>query len=482
MPGTGLPIYSAGLDGAPVSFHFSSSGLARGQALRRPPKQKTQSRPKADQSTQSSLESPKAFRLYSLNLPSLRLPSGKPLAGDGAPYILARGWMVHPFLFIFPLRGLPGARPQEDRQKEKTQSRPKADQSTQSSLESPKAFRLYSLNLPSLRLPSGKPLAGDGAPYILARGWMVHPFLFIFPLRGLPGARPQEDPQKEKTQSRPKADQSTQSSLESPKAFRLYSLNLPSLRLPSGKPLAGDGAPYILARGWMVHPFLFIFPLRGLPGARPQEDPQKEKTQSRPKADQSTQSSLESPKAFRLYSLNLPSLRLPSGKPLAGDGAPYILARGWMVHPFLFIFPLRGLPGARPQEDPQKEKTQSRPKADQSTQSSLESPKAFRLYSLNLPSLRLPSGKPLAGDGAPYILARGWMVHPFLFIFPLRGLPGARPQEDPQKEKTQSRPKADQSTQSSLESPKAFRLYSLNLPSLRLPSGKPLAGDGAPYI
>ena len=41
--------------------------------------------------------------------------------------------------------------------------------------------------------------------------------------------------------------------------------------------------------------------------------------------------------------------------------------------------------------------------------------------------LRLPSGKPLAGDGAPYILARGWMVHPFLFIFPLRGLPGARP-------------------------------------------------------
>ena len=112
-----------GLDGAPVSFHFSSSGLARGQAPRRPPKKKTQSRPKADQSTQSSLESPKAFRLYSLNLPSLRLPSGKPLAGDGAPYILARGWMVHPFLFIFPLRGLPRARPQEDLQRR----RPKAD-------------------------------------------------------------------------------------------------------------------------------------------------------------------------------------------------------------------------------------------------------------------------------------------------------------------------------------------------------------------
>ena len=121
--GRGSLYISAGLDGAPVSFHFSSSGLARGQAPRRPPKKKTQSRPKADQSTQSSLESPKAFRLYSLNLPSLRLPSGKPLAGDGAPYILARGWMVHPFLFIFPLRGLPGARPQEDLQRR----RPKAD-------------------------------------------------------------------------------------------------------------------------------------------------------------------------------------------------------------------------------------------------------------------------------------------------------------------------------------------------------------------
>ena len=121
--GRGSLYISAGLDGAPVSSHFSSSGLARGQAPRRPPKKKTQSRPKADQSTQSSLESPKAFRLYSLNLPSLRLPSGKPLAGDGAPYILARGWMVHPFLFIFPLRGLPGARPQEDLQRR----RPKAD-------------------------------------------------------------------------------------------------------------------------------------------------------------------------------------------------------------------------------------------------------------------------------------------------------------------------------------------------------------------
>ena len=125
--GRGSLYISAGLDGAPVSFHFSSSGLARGQAPRRPPKKKTQSRPKADQSTQSSLESPKAFRLYSLNLPSLRLPSGKPLAGDGAPYILARGWMVHPFLFIFPLRGLPGARPQEDLQRRRPRKRPKAD-------------------------------------------------------------------------------------------------------------------------------------------------------------------------------------------------------------------------------------------------------------------------------------------------------------------------------------------------------------------
>ena len=212
---------------------------------------------------------------------------------------------------------------------------------------------------------------------------MVHPFLFIFPLRGLPRARPQEDPQKEKTQSRPKADQSTQSS-----------------------PLPGTGLP-IYSAGLDGAPVSFHFSSSGLArGQAPRRPPKGEdpkQTQSRPKADQSTQSSLESPKAFRLYSLNLPSLRLPSGKPLAGDGAPYILARGWMVHPFLFIFPLRGLPGARPQEDLQKEKTQSRPKADQSTQSSLESPKAFRLYSLNLPSLRLPSGKPLAGDGAPYI-------------------------------------------------------------------------------
>ena len=69
--GRGSLYISAGLDGAPVSFHFSSSGLARGQAPRRPPKKKTQSRPKADQSTQSSLESPKAFRLYSLDLSGL---------------------------------------------------------------------------------------------------------------------------------------------------------------------------------------------------------------------------------------------------------------------------------------------------------------------------------------------------------------------------------------------------------------------------
>ena len=245
MPGTGLPIYSAGLDGAPVSFHFSSSGLARGQAPRRPPKgedpKQTQSRPINPKQPGITQGFPALFSQLAFFKASFW---ETPCRGRGSLYI-ARGWMVHPFLFIFPLRGLPGARPQEDPQKEKTQSRPKADQSTQSSLESPKAFRLYSLNLPSLRLPSGKPLAGDGAPYILARGWMVHPFLFIFPLRGLPGARPQEDPQKEKTQSRPKADQSTQSSLESPKAFRLYSLNLPSLRLPSGKPLAGDGAPYI---------------------------------------------------------------------------------------------------------------------------------------------------------------------------------------------------------------------------------------------
>ena len=31
-----------------------------------------------------------------------------PCRGRGSLYI-ARGWMVHPFLFIFPLRGLPGS-------------------------------------------------------------------------------------------------------------------------------------------------------------------------------------------------------------------------------------------------------------------------------------------------------------------------------------------------------------------------------------
>ena len=45
-----------------------------------------------------------------------------PCRGRGSLYI-ARGWMVRPFLFIFPLRGLPGARPQEDLQRR----RPKAD-------------------------------------------------------------------------------------------------------------------------------------------------------------------------------------------------------------------------------------------------------------------------------------------------------------------------------------------------------------------
>ena len=282
--GRGSLYISTGLDGAPVSFHFSSSGLARGQAPRRPPKKKTQSRPKADQSTQSSLESPKAFRLYSLNLPSLRLPSGKPLAGDGAPYILARGWMVHPFLFIFPLRGLPGARPQEDLQRRRPKADPKQTQSRPINPKQPGITQGFPALFSQLAFFKASfwetPCRGRGSLYISA-GLDGAPVSFHFSSSGLARGQAPRRPPKKKTQSRPKADQSTQSGLESPKAFRLYSLNLPSLRLPSGKPLAGDGAPYILARGWMVHPFLFIFPLRGLPGARPQEDLQRR----RPKAD-----------------------------------------------------------------------------------------------------------------------------------------------------------------------------------------------------
>ena len=144
---------------------------------------------------------------------------------------------------------------------------------------------------------------------------MVHPFLFIFPLRGLPGARPQEDPQEEdpkQTQSRPINPKQPGITQGFPALFSQLAFFKASFW---ETPCRGRGSLYI-ARGWMVHPFLFIFPLRGLPGARPQEDPKEEdpkkQTQrSRPKADQSTQSSLESPKAFRLYSFNLPSSRLP---------------------------------------------------------------------------------------------------------------------------------------------------------------------------
>ena len=200
--GRGSLYISAGLDGAPVSFHFSSSGLARGQAPRRPPKgedpKQTQSRPINPKQPGITQGFPAPFSQLAFFKASFW---ETPCRGRGSLYISA-GLDGAPVSFHFSSSGL--ARGQAPRRppKKKTQSRPKADQSTQSSLESPKAFRLHSLNLPSLRLPSGKPLAGDGAPYILARGWMVHPFLFIFPLRGLPGARPQEDLQRR----RPKAD------------------------------------------------------------------------------------------------------------------------------------------------------------------------------------------------------------------------------------------------------------------------------------
>ena len=181
--------------------------------------------------------------------------------------------MVHPFLFIFPLRGLPGARPQEDLQRRRPKADPKQTNQPKAAWNHP---RLSGSILSTI--PSGKPLRGS---LYISAGLDGAPVSFHFSSSGLARGQAPRRPPKKKTQSRPKADQSTQSSLESPKAFRLYSLNLPSLRLPSGKPLAGDGAPYILARGWMVHPFLFIFPLRGLPGARPQEDLQRR----RPKAD-----------------------------------------------------------------------------------------------------------------------------------------------------------------------------------------------------
>ena len=64
------------------------------------------------------------------------------------------------------------------------------------------------------------------------------------------------------------------------------------------------------------------------------------------------------------------------------------------------------------------------------------------------------------------------MVHPFLFIFPLRGLPGARPQEDPQEEdpkQTQSRPINPKQPGITQGFPALF-------------SQLALAGDGAPYI
>ena len=153
MPGTGLPIYSAGLDGAPVSFHFSSSGLARffydpnrfglflftrgiGSAEPLPrartntclckgrgpqdPKKKTQP---TNHITHKQPGITQGFPALFSQLAFFKASFWEtPCRGRGSLYI-ARGWMVHPFLFIFPLRGLPGARPQEDLQRR----RPKAD-------------------------------------------------------------------------------------------------------------------------------------------------------------------------------------------------------------------------------------------------------------------------------------------------------------------------------------------------------------------
>ena len=164
--GRGSLYISAGLDGAPVSFHFSSSGLARGQAPRRPPKEED---PKQTQSRPINPKQPGITQGFPALFSQLAFFKASfwetPCRGRGSLYISA-GLDGAPVSFHFSSSGL--ARGQAPRRppKKKAQSRPKADQSTQSSLESPKAFRLYSLNLPSLRLPSGKPLAGDGAPYI----------------------------------------------------------------------------------------------------------------------------------------------------------------------------------------------------------------------------------------------------------------------------------------------------------------------------
>ena len=234
MPGTGLPIYSAGLDGAPVSFHFSSSGLARffydpnrfglflftrGISSAEPlprdrtntclckgrgpqdPKKQTQSRPINPKQPGITQGFPALFSQLAFFKASFW---ETPCRGRGSLYI-ARGWMVHPFLFIFPLQGLPGARPQEDLQRRRPKADPKQTQSRPINPKQPGITQGFPALFSQLAFFKASfwetPCRGRGSLYI-ARGWMVHPFLFIFPLRGLPGARPQEDLQRR----RPKAD------------------------------------------------------------------------------------------------------------------------------------------------------------------------------------------------------------------------------------------------------------------------------------
>ena len=205
--------------------------------------------------------------------------------------------MVHPFLFIFPLRGLPGARPQEDLQRRRpkadpkqTQSRPKADpKQTQSRPINPKqpgitqGFPALFSQLAFFKASFWEtPCRGRGSLYI-ARGWMVHPFLFIFPLRGF-YACPGPGPKKTSKEADPKQTQSRPINPKQPGITQGFPALFSQLAFFKASfwetPCRGRGSLYI-ARGWMVHPFLFIFPLRGLPGARPQEDLQRR----RPKAD-----------------------------------------------------------------------------------------------------------------------------------------------------------------------------------------------------